>query len=60
MTEQEYNESMETLRESRRKALRSKAAARKFLKDAGVLHLLVPIDKPGKKKKTSTRLPKSR
>jgi hypothetical protein len=59
MTKQEFKDSMKSLRESRKRALRSKAAARKFLKDAGVLHLLVPID-PEKKAKKKPSFAKSR
>lgn len=65
MDKKEYNATMKILRASRKKALSSKAAARKFLKDAGVLHLLVPIDPEkkkiaSKKKKVSPAKKKSR
>jgi hypothetical protein len=60
MTKQEIRDMDRILRESLKKALRSKAAARKFLKDAGVLHLLVPIDETEKKKKKNSSSAKSR
>jgi hypothetical protein len=42
MNEQEFKEFYRILRKQQREVTRSKAAARKFLKEAGVLHLLVP------------------
>ncbi len=43
MTEREHKEFMRFLRKRRKEVTSSKAAARKFLKEAGILHLLVPI-----------------
>ena len=42
MTEREHKEFSRILRETQREVKHSKAAARKFLKEAGILHLLVP------------------
>ena len=43
MTEREHKEFSRILRKSTQEVTRSKAAARKFLKEAGIYHLLVPI-----------------
>ena len=43
MTEREHKEFMRFLRKRRKEVTSSKAAARKFLKEAGIYHLLVPI-----------------
>jgi hypothetical protein len=43
MTEREHREFSRILRKTQQEVKHSKAAARKFLKEAGILHLLVPI-----------------
>ena len=55
MTEREHREFSRSLRKKLQEVKRSKAAARKVLECAGILHLLVPIgtDKPSKAKPKS-------
>jgi hypothetical protein len=42
MTQKNYDALLKALRKQRKEVTSSKKAARKFLKDAGVWHLLVP------------------
>ena len=42
MNKKDYEALLKALQKQRREVTSSKKAARKFLKDAGVLHLLVP------------------
>jgi hypothetical protein len=42
MNKKDYEALLKALRKQRREVTSSKKAARKFLKDAGVLHLFVP------------------
>lgn len=51
MTQREYNELMQALKEQQIAVSSSKEAARDFLQKAGILHLLVP-----KKKKNRRRI----
>ena len=43
MNKKDYEALLKALQKQRREVTKYKKAARKFLKDAGVLHLLVPI-----------------
>ena len=56
MTEREHKEFSRIMRKRLQEVKRSKAAARKVLERAGILHLLVPIGT----NKASTAKPKSK
>ena len=62
MTEREHKEFSRFMRERRKEVTRSKAAAIKFLKEAGIYHLLVPIgtNKAASAKAKSKSKPKAK